>query len=188
MARAGVLECAVERRFGLSGTRAGKAFRRQTKNCAGNNNPCVVHAFRRGDVRFMSTVTKEDSSRRMKTRTQYVRWFDDISIDDIPVVGGKNASLGEMYRELSAKGVKVPNGFAVTGDAYRCFLAEAGLLSRIDQLISAADAAWRFTNCTTEKTLVARTRMISVTWQKTSDLKPRILVALAVLLLSRRVG
>jgi pyruvate,water dikinase len=58
---------------------------------------------------------------------RYIRWFSDIGIDDIPFVGGKNASLGEMYRELSSKGVKIPNGFAITADAYRFFLSEAGL-------------------------------------------------------------
>ena len=41
----------------------------------------------------------------------YIRWFAEISIDDIPLVGGKNASLGEMYHALAPKGVKVPNGF-----------------------------------------------------------------------------
>jgi len=55
----------------------------------------------------------------------YIRWFEEIGIDDIPLVGGKNASLGEMYRELSPEGVKVPNGFAVTADAYRYILGQA---------------------------------------------------------------
>lgn len=53
------------------------------------------------------------------TLSPYIRWFSDISIADVPAVGGKNASLGEMYRELSGEGVRVPNGFAVTADAYR---------------------------------------------------------------------
>ena len=44
----------------------------------------------------------------------YAQWFDEIGIDDVPLVGGKNASLGEMYRELASDGVKVPNGFAIT--------------------------------------------------------------------------
>lgn len=56
-----------------------------------------------------------------------IKWFEDIGINDIPLVGGKNASLGEMYRELADKGVKVPNGFAITAEAYRSFLREAGL-------------------------------------------------------------
>ena len=55
----------------------------------------------------------------MRNRLQYIRWFDEISIDDVPLVGGKNASLGEMYRELTPQGVKIPNGFAVTAEAYR---------------------------------------------------------------------
>ncbi|WP_457798763.1 phosphoenolpyruvate synthase [Methylocystis sp. S23] len=50
---------------------------------------------------------------------RYVRFFSRIGIGDVPLVGGKNASLGEMYRELTAKGISVPNGFAVTAEAYR---------------------------------------------------------------------
>ena len=50
---------------------------------------------------------------------RYALFFSDIGIGDVPVVGGKNASLGEMYRELTAKGLLVPNGFAVTAEGYR---------------------------------------------------------------------
>ncbi len=56
---------------------------------------------------------------------RYVRGFGEIGIDDVPLVGGKNASLGEMYGSLSAQGVKVPNGFAITADAYRDVLESA---------------------------------------------------------------
>ncbi len=52
----------------------------------------------------------------------YIRWFGEIGIDDVPLVGGKNASLGEMYQNLTAEGVRVPNGFAVTAEAYRYVL------------------------------------------------------------------
>jgi len=52
----------------------------------------------------------------------YIRWFNEIGIEDVPLVGGKNASLGEMYRNLTAEGVRVPNGFAVTAEAYRYVL------------------------------------------------------------------
>ncbi len=48
---------------------------------------------------------------------RYIRWFDELSIDDVAIVGGKNASLGEMYRELTPRGIRVPNGFAVTAEA-----------------------------------------------------------------------
>ncbi|VAW67611.1 Phosphoenolpyruvate synthase, partial [hydrothermal vent metagenome] len=73
------------------------------------------------------------------TKTKnYIRWFEEIGIDDIPLVGGKNASLGEMYRELTPAGVKVPNGFAITADAYRYILDQAdawhGLHDALDDL------------------------------------------------------
>jgi len=53
--------------------------------------------------------------------------FSSISIDDIAIVGGKNASLGEMIRELTPLGVRVPDGFAVTAEAFRLHLREAGI-------------------------------------------------------------
>ncbi|MBD3791417.1 MAG: phosphoenolpyruvate synthase [Campylobacterales bacterium] len=48
----------------------------------------------------------------------YIKWFEELGMDDVELVGGKNASLGEMYRHLSAEGILVPNGFAVTAEAY----------------------------------------------------------------------
>lgn len=53
---------------------------------------------------------------------RYIRFFNEIGIEDIPLVGGKNASLGEMYQKLESQGVKVPNGFAITAEAYRYML------------------------------------------------------------------
>ena len=44
----------------------------------------------------------------------FVKWFDELGMKDVPLVGGKNASLGELIRNLSSKGVNVPNGFAIT--------------------------------------------------------------------------
>jgi pyruvate,water dikinase len=44
----------------------------------------------------------------------FIRWFSDLGLDDVPAVGGKNASLGELYRELAGAGVRVPNGFAIS--------------------------------------------------------------------------
>ncbi len=62
----------------------------------------------------------------MSQQPRFIRFFNEIGIEDVPLVGGKNASLGEMYRELSSKGVRVPNGFAVTSDAYWHVLRKAG--------------------------------------------------------------
>ncbi|WP_423855928.1 phosphoenolpyruvate synthase [Acidithiobacillus sulfuriphilus] len=61
----------------------------------------------------------------------YIRFFNEIRIEDVPLVGGKNASLGEMFRELSAQGVRVPNGFAITAEAYRMMLDKAGAWDRL---------------------------------------------------------
>ena len=65
------------------------------------------------------------SSREPAAR--FIKWFSDISIDDIDSVGGKNASLGEMFRELSPKGVRIPDGFAITAKGFRWFLKQAKL-------------------------------------------------------------
>ena len=73
------------------------------------------------------------------TQGDYIRWFEELSLRDIPLVGGKNASLGEMYGELSSQGVKVPNGFAITAEAYRFFLREAQLDQRIQDLLHGLD-------------------------------------------------
>ena len=66
----------------------------------------------------------------------FIKRFSDITINDIPSVGGKNASLGEMLRELATKGVPVPDGFAVTAAAYWWFLRETGLAARVEELLA----------------------------------------------------
>lgn len=68
-----------------------------------------------------------------------IRWFAEISIDDIPLVGGKNASLGEMFRELASQGVKVPDGFAITAEAYRAFLRASGVDEQIKRILRDLD-------------------------------------------------
>ncbi len=70
---------------------------------------------------------------------QTIRWFADTSIDDVPLVGGKNASLGEMYRELSEFGIRVPNGFATTAAAFRRFLSANELEPKIAELLAGWD-------------------------------------------------
>ncbi len=69
----------------------------------------------------------------------YIRWFSEIGLADIPSVGGKNASLGELFRELTPNGIAVPSGFAVTAEAYRAFLHEAGLEQQIMTLLAGLD-------------------------------------------------
>lgn len=65
----------------------------------------------------------------------FILWFDDLGIKDLPLVGGKNASLGEMYRTLRRKGIRVPYGFAVTAHAYFTFIKEAGIDDDIRRIL-----------------------------------------------------
>jgi len=73
------------------------------------------------------------------TSVQFIRWFRDIGIADIGLVGGKNASLGEMYRELTSQGITIPNGFAITAQAYRHVLQVGGLAEKIRTILSDLD-------------------------------------------------
>jgi len=68
-----------------------------------------------------------------------VIWFDELELKDIPQVGGKNASLGEMRRELRPKGVSIPDGFAVTAHAYQYLLKSAGVSDQIHEILSDLD-------------------------------------------------
>jgi pyruvate,water dikinase len=70
---------------------------------------------------------------------QLILWFDEIELKDIPQVGGKNASLGEMRRELTSKGVNVPDGYAVTAAAYRYLLDSAGIGKEIKTILADLD-------------------------------------------------
>lgn len=70
---------------------------------------------------------------------QYIRWFKDLTIQDIPSVGGKNASLGEMYSKLTKKGVPIPNGFALTSEAYWKFLKDNKLDKKIKEILKNLD-------------------------------------------------
>ena len=71
----------------------------------------------------------------MDKNNAFILWFDQIGIEDVGIVGGKNASLGEMYRNLTSKGVRVPNGFAITAKAYYYFMEKAGLKNKIQSLL-----------------------------------------------------
>ena len=71
--------------------------------------------------------------------TPTIAWFADLSLADIDQVGGKNASLGEMVRNLTSAGVRVPDGFATTADAYRQFISEGGLVEIINAEVAALD-------------------------------------------------
>ncbi len=71
----------------------------------------------------------------------FILWFKEIGIEDVPIVGGKNASLGEMYQHLSSEGVKVPNGFAITAEAYKHLLKDAGIEQAIQDALEGLDTS-----------------------------------------------
>jgi len=67
---------------------------------------------------------------------EFNKWFEELTINDVPSVGGKNASLGEMIRTLGEKGVNVPGGFAVTAYAYKYTIEKAGVDKKIREILS----------------------------------------------------
>jgi pyruvate,water dikinase len=76
-----------------------------------------------------------------ENKSKYIRWFEETTIDDVPLVGGKNASLGEMYRELTSKGVRIPNGFSVTAEAYWHTLEAGGILEKLKKTMEGLDTS-----------------------------------------------
>ena len=70
---------------------------------------------------------------------RFIRFLDELGMEDVPAVGGKNASLGEMYRDLRPRGVLVPNGFAITSEAYRLMLEEADAARRLHDILDDLD-------------------------------------------------
>ena len=75
----------------------------------------------------------------MKGNYKYIRFFEDLGVNDVSLVGGKTASLGEMYRELTKQGVKVPNGFGITADAYRYMLDKANAWEDLHRALDGVD-------------------------------------------------
>src|SRR6185437_2660149 len=92
-----------------------------------------VHKF---DLGRLNVATRE---RNAMNSSGYVRWFKDIRLEDVPLVGGKTASLGELYSTLAPEGVRVPNGFALTAAAYRDALTRSGAWDKLGPLLAGID-------------------------------------------------
>jgi len=90
-----------------------------------STNPSLIVTLRRG--------------RKTMDASAYTRWFKDIRLEDVPLVGGKTASLGELHSALSSQGVRVPNGFALTAQAYRDALTQAGAWDKLRALLDGLD-------------------------------------------------
>jgi pyruvate, water dikinase len=75
----------------------------------------------------------------MEKDKKFILWFEELNIEDVPLVGGKNAALGEMYSNLQPLGILVPNGFAVTTESFEYFLGEAKLKEKIAEELTTLD-------------------------------------------------
>ncbi|MET0033122.1 MAG: PEP/pyruvate-binding domain-containing protein, partial [Limnospira maxima] len=76
---------------------------------------------------------------QIKQNKTLILWFEDVRLADLPLVGGKNASLGEMIQQLELRGINVPQGFAITAEAYRYFIEYGGLESELRWLLAGLD-------------------------------------------------
>lgn len=86
----------------------------------------------------MVSTIKEQYSHKPREQA-LILWFEEVSNKDVALVGGKNASLGEMIQQLQSKGVNVPNGFATTAYAYRHFIESAGLAEKLRKIFADLD-------------------------------------------------
>ena len=87
----------------------------------------------------MSTDVITPDSDRSTIDQPNVLWFSELGLADLESVGGKNSSLGEMVSNLAGAGVRVPDGFATTADAYRRFIGTTGLAERISSMLAGLD-------------------------------------------------
>jgi pyruvate,water dikinase len=81
-------------------------------------------------------VIKGETDMARTRDNKLILWFNEISIGDVPLVGGKNASLGEMYQKLTSQGVNIPGGFAITAYAYRYLIKEAHIEEAIKDALA----------------------------------------------------
>jgi pyruvate,water dikinase len=107
------------------------------------------------------------------TNSKYILFFEKISISDIEKVGGKNASLGEMYNELSPLGISIPNGFALTADVYRLFRKENNLETVLKDLLDSLDSV----NYSNLSDIGTRTRKIILSSNLSDKIKNEIRTA-----------
>src|SRR4030043_706438 len=75
----------------------------------------------------------------LSVKQKYILWFRESGIKDIELVGGKNASLGEMFSNLRKKGIRVPDGFSVTAEAFRYFITQNKLDGEIKNILKGLD-------------------------------------------------
>lgn len=108
---------------------------------------------------------------------KYVKFFKELNNKDVPLVGGKNASIGEMFQELVPVGIKVPNGFAITSEAYWYLLDSGGIREQIVELLKDVDV----TEIDVLKTRSKKIRELIFSTPFPTDLKEEIFQAYRIL-------
>lgn len=108
---------------------------------------------------------------------KYIKFFKELNNRDVPIVGGKNASIGEMFQELIQVGIKVPNGFAITSDAYWYLLDSGNIREKISKLLDGIDIS----EIDVLKSRSKKIRELIFTTPFPQDLKDEILEAYAIL-------
>jgi pyruvate,water dikinase len=84
---------------------------------------------------------KKNNKKHIPRKKRFILFFNELTNKDVPLVGGKNASLGEMYQKLVPKGIDIPNGFALTAYAYRYFLVKTKLDIKIREILAGLDTS-----------------------------------------------
>lgn len=87
---------------------------------------------------MVATVDRQKELLQDKEQA-FVLWFEDVGMSDVSLVGGKNASLGEIIQQLTPKGINVPGGLATTAYAYSYFIQQEGLETKLRQLFADLD-------------------------------------------------
>jgi pyruvate,water dikinase len=122
----------------------------------------------------MDPTEKESATEQPRPgNPRYVRYFRELGMADVPLVGGKNASLGEMFARLAPLGIRVPDGFAITAEAYRHLIASAGLWPALRHALEGLDPS----NLADLATRAARARAIVYGAPLPEDLAAEILAA-----------
>ena len=121
-----------------------------------------------------------------KKEFKYIKWLEQISLNDIPLVGGKNASLGELISQLNSKQIEVPSGYAITTVGYWSFLDHNKLRSKIVDLLNSISVKRSFADSTSAQlkllhSLAAEIRQLIISGEMPQDLKSEIISAYKIL-------
>lgn len=121
-------------------------------------------------MKLMRQLLQQAVNKIIYMQKENIAWFKEISSKDVPLVGGKNASLGEMHQHLAAKGINLPDGFVLTANAYWHYLSENKIDIKLQKLFQKLDAA----NLANLKSTGAAARRLIMSGRMPRDLEEEI--------------